>query len=175
MEHHDLQSFNVIMNSNISLSGAVDRNNLQYLINFDFLPYGFEYDMKFSFTSTLSGTLSNWNSSPAVSMTIIQIPELVNNVWIAGANSSCSSSPTLGVAHLWASSVSTILLNGYQLATLNDNPPIRLKKRPDTNILTVRLFQADGTTLHTRYRDNDVNYVLMLHFKQIKKSENIYG
>ena len=165
-----LESFNVIMNSFNSTVVDGDRNSLKYLINFGFLPSGYEYDLTFSFTSTVSQTPNNWIATSVQSITIIQIPEIIDNVWFAGPTSSCTSTPILGVAHLWASSVNTPGMNGYMFATHTDNPPIRLKNRPNTDILSVNLFRSDGEP-HANYGTNNVNYVLILSFKQVKKND----
>jgi hypothetical protein len=165
-----LESFNIVMNSFNSTVADGDRNSLQYLINFDFLPSGYEYDMTFAFTSTTSLVVGNWTTVPLNSLTVIQIPELINNVWIAGSTSSCSSTPILGVVRLWATSSSTSGLNGYQYATHTDNSPIRLNNRPNTNIITVNLLRANGV-LTPAYGVDNVNYVLTLSFKQVKKND----
>jgi hypothetical protein len=165
-----LESFNVVMNSFNSTVADGDRNSLKYLINFDFLPSGYEYDLTFAFTSTVSTVIANWTESPPFSLTIIQIPEIINNVWIAGPTSSCSSTPTLGIAHLWASNTNSATINGYMFATHTDNPPIRLKNKPTTNVLSVNLFTSQGVS-HPRYGIDNVNYVLILSFKQVKKND----
>jgi len=165
-----LESFNIVINSNNSTVVDGDRNSLKYLINFGFLPSGYEYDLTFAFTSTVSPITSNWTASGPFSLTVIQIPEIIDNVWIAGTTSSCTSTPVLGVAHLWASSVTTPLINGYMFATHTDNPPIRLKNKPTTNTLSVNLFSSLNV-LHTRYGTDNVNYVLILSFKQVKKND----
>jgi len=165
-----LESFNIVMNSFNSTVADGDRNSLKYLINFDFLPSGFEYDLTFAFTSTVSNVASNWVTAPLHSTTIIQIPELINNVWVAGATSSCNSTPTLGVAHLWASSSTLAGINGYMFAVHTDNPPIRLKNRPSTGIISVNLLYTNGTP-HMSYGTDNVNYVLILSFKQVKKND----
>lgn len=165
-----LESFNVIMNSVDSTVADGDRNSLKYLINFGFLPSGFEYDLTFAFTSTVSTVVANWTESAPFSLTIIQIPEIVDNVWIAGQTSSCSSTPVLGMAHLWASTSSSATINGYMFATHTDNPPIRLKNKPTTDTLSVNLFTSEGV-LHPRYGTANVNYVLILSFKQVKKND----
>jgi len=165
-----LESFNIVMNSFNSTVAGGDRNSLKYLINFGFLPSGYEYDMTFSFTSTTSLVVGNFTAPPSNSFSIIQIPELVNNVWIAGSTSSCSSTPVLGVVRLWATSTSTSGLSGYQYATHTDNPPIRLKNRPNTDIITVNLLRVTGL-FTTAYGEDNVNYVLTLSFKQVKKND----
>jgi len=165
-----LESFNIVMNSFNSTVAGGDRNSLKYLINFGFLPSGYEYDMTFSFTSTTSSVAGNWTSTPIHSLTVIQIPELINNVWIAGSTSSCSSIPILGVARLWATSTAVAGLNGFQFATNTDNAPIRLKNRPNTDIITVNLLRGNGAFV-TTYGTDNVNYVLTLSFKQVKKND----
>jgi len=165
-----LESFNIVMSSFNSTVAGGDRNSLKYLINFGFLPSGFEYDLTFAFTSTVSSVASNWTSAPIHSVTIIQIPELIDNVWTAGPTSSCSSTPTLGVARYFATGSSLAGLNGYMFATNTDNPPIRLKNRPNTDVLTVNLLRTNNT-FHSVYGTDNVNYVLILSFKQIKKND----
>ena len=157
-------SFTVIIKSTNTFSPAGQNHNaLQYLINWDFLPEG-RYNMTFDFRTSVN-TLSSTFATQLRSFTNITIDGLPYSNYTAGSVSSTQTTQQIGVAkwEIYPTQTISNVSGGILLARQYDNPPMYLPYRPSQNLLTVRLFQTDGTSLFTSLLIS-VEYVLQLHF-----------
>ena len=153
----ELESFNVVMDSNTFYGAGDGKQNRQYYFDWSVIPDG-KYEITFSFVGD-SSTISTLSQYTLFSNMISP-----QNVYQAGDRVGANTIAYLGTLRF------DTINSGTTPDTLNclvsnstDNPPV-ICNRPTTNIFTIGVFSGLSGALVNPMTD----YILTLHFKPLR-------